>query len=77
MRLIIDQLSREFSFFLCTQEFLILIEILNSVFPLCVGEKNLAKSQVKELEDALATQVVESKKAADASQRLAAAREKE
>jgi len=47
--------------------------------PLCFpnsGDKTSAEKRVKELEEALATQVAESKKATDAAQRSAAVREK-
>ena len=40
------------------------------------GDKTSAENRVKELEEALATQAAESKKAADAARRSAAVREK-
>ena len=52
----------------------------NADLPLCFpnsGDKAAAETRVKELEEALATQAAESKKAADTAQRSAAAREKE
>ena len=53
------------------------LSIVNDIWPSIPGDKASAETRVKELEEALATQTAESKKAADAAQHSAAAREKE
>ena len=53
------------------------LAIGNDIWPSIPGDKASAETRVKELEEALATQAAESKKAADTAQRSAAAREKE
>ena len=50
---------------------------MNYALPSYSGDKKLAEARVKELEEALATQAAESKKAADAVQHSTAARGKE
>ena len=53
-----------------------LLWILSYVLPLYAGEKKLTESRVKELEDALATQAAELKKAAEAAEISSTAAEK-
>ena len=53
------------------------LSIVNDIWPSISGDKASAESRVKELEEAIASQLVESKKNLDAAKDAAAVRERE